>query len=728
VVFPSGPTRAAGPPEPADPVDPPAPATGPATAPSGSRWSVAVVSVAAALVTVCVAVALAASVGRRVLIPGLPDAGRVVEFATPGIKALFDLSAALTVGWLFAAVVLVPPQRNGVLEVGGYRAVRAASLAAVVWAAAALALVPLTFADTYGYSLLDALSADNLITGVTVSDQVRGYLVAATLAALVAVLARVTLRVGWAVLLLVMAVAGVLPQALTGHSAQSSDHDTAVDTMVWHLLGVSVWVGGLVALLGLARQRVPRLPVIARRYSAAAGVAFVVVAASGFGNAWIRFASIEDLFLTDYGRLVLAKASLLVVLGVLGWWHRRRTLPALDGAAGSRALIRLATVESLVMAATIGVAAALARTASPPGSPVVPTDLELTLGFDLPGPPTAWRLLTAWRFDWLVGVLALVAAGVYVAAVLRLRRRGDRWPVGRTAAWLGGCLVVVLATSSGLGRYSVALFSVHMMAHMLLGMVAPILLVLGGPITLALRALPAARRGAAPGLREAVVAVTHSRVVRFLTHPIVAFLLFIGSFFAVYFTSLFDTLMASHLGHVTMYVHFLLVGYLYYWVIIGLDPAPRRLQPMVKLAMLLGALPFHAFFGLAIMNSHTAMATDYYERLGLPWPVDLVDDQQLGGAIAWGATELPIIIVVIALLAQWSRTDEREASRSDRRRDDDSDGELAAYNAMLADLAAGRRPAPTAAARPIGARTDRPDGPEGAGDRASEDPGDRPLS
>jgi cytochrome c oxidase assembly factor CtaG len=269
--------------------------------------------------------------------------------------------------------------------------------------------------------------------------------------------------------------------------------------------------------------------------------------------------------------------------------------------------------------------------------------------------------------------------------------------------------MVLFATSSGLGRYAEAQFSIHMMAHMLLGMIAPILLVLGGPVSLALRALPAAGRGDVPGLREHIANGLHSRPARFITHPLVVFPLFILSFYALYFTSLFEVMIASHLGHLVMNLHFLVVGYLYYWVIIGVDPSPRQVQPMVKLAMLLGALPFHAFFGLALMNSHKAMATDYYNSLGLPWVTDLVGDQRLGGAIAWGATELPMIIVMIALVSQWARSDERDARRSDRAGDRKTDDELDAYNRMLAgladrDRAATRRPDDELTAEPGGER------------------------
>ena len=116
---------------------------------------------------------------------------------------------------------------------------------------------------------------------------------------------------------------------------------------------------------------------------------------------------------------------------------------------------------------------------------------------------------------------------------------------------------------------------------------------------------------------------------------------------------------------------------------------------MVKLALLLAALPFHAFFGLALMNSHTLFAPTYYRGLALPWVNDLIGDQRLGGAIAWGATELPIIIVMIALLAQWAKADDRENRRTDRRKDTHGDEELAAYNNMLASMAAQSGVAPT---------------------------------
>lgn len=651
-----------------------------------ASWSTIGIALAALAIAICVAAGITSIVQPRDAILGLPDPGSLTTYGLPAVKAIFDLSTALTIGWLLAAALLAPPKRSGIFDVSGYRAVRAASLSAAVWAVSGLALVPLNVSEEGGHPLGQSLSGAAVLDGLQALEPIRAPLYSAIGALLIAIIARTVLRPGGALLLLLLAIASVTPMALAGHAAQAGDHDIAGDSMIYHLVGVSIWIGGLVALIGLARQRAPHLSVIAHRYSTTALVAFISVSLSGVVNAWIRFSSFGDVFTTDYGRLILAKTTLLVILGVLGVLHRRHTLPALANGA-RRPLIRLAVVEVVLMSATLGIAVALGRTASPPPSGNVADRLTQTLGFSLPGPPTIGNLLTAWRFDLVFGTASLMAIGLYLYGLWRLRRRGIGWPLRRTIPWVLGCLLVLVATSSGFGRYAVAQFSIHMMTHMVLGMVAPILLVLGGPMTLALRVLPAAGKSGAPGMRELLVRMVHSPIAKFVTHPLIVLPLFVGSFFAVYFTGLYAVLMSSHLGHVVMGLHFLLVGYLYYWVIIGVDPAPRRLQPMLKLGLLLAALPFHAFFGLTLMEGNTPLAGPYYRSLGLPWVTDLVSEERLGGSIAWGATEVPILIVVIALLAQWSSSDARQATRTDRATNTRAERDLDAYNAMLAELA-----------------------------------------
>ncbi|MGH3588241.1 MAG: cytochrome c oxidase assembly protein, partial [Pseudonocardia sp.] len=380
------------------------------------------------------------------------------------------------------------------------------------------------------------------------------------------------------------------------------------------------------------------------------------------------------------------------VLGVFGWLHRRSAVAAVVDHGDRAAILRLGGVEVLVMFATIGLAVALSQTAPPGGIVAQPSRTEVLLGYNLAGPPTLERLLLHWRPDLVLGVAALVLAGAYLAGVRRLWLRGDAWPVGRTAAWLSGCATILIATSSGIGRYAPAMFSVHMETHMMLSMLAPVLLVLGGPVTLALRALPVAGKDGIPGPREWLLALVRSPLSRFLTNPIVALVLFVGSFYLLYFSGLFDWALDKHWAHLVMNAHFLLVGYVFYWPVIGIDPAPRRLPPAARMGLVFASVPFHAFFGVAVMSGNHALGGDYYRSLALPWVPDVLADQRLGGGLAWAAGEIPLLIVVISLLIQWSRQDERSARRADRHADVHGDTELEAYNAMLRRLATGRPP------------------------------------
>lgn len=656
--------------------------------PRDPRRNVTAVVAAAALIAACVAAALAAIVPARAIIAGLPEADRFTELALPAVKALFNLMSAVTVGWLIGAAALAPPQKSGIVDVGGYRCLRAASLSALLWAVSGLALIPLTVADALGRPLAESLGANTLGTALSVLTSTKATLIAVVIAIVVAIAARTVLRLGWVFLLAALALFALFPVAMGGHAGQVADHDFAVDSMIYHLFGAAIWVGGLIALIGLARQRIAHIDVVARRYSTIALIAIIAVAVSGVINAQLRVPGPVAMWTTAYGRLVGVKIALVIVLGIVGYLHRRRTLPQIHDGGDSRPLIRLAVVEVLIMAATVGVAATLSRTATPPLPGIVPTDSALVLGYELPGPLTVAKLFTFWRIDLVAGVAAIIAAALYLAGVYRLHKRGDRWPVGRTIGWLLGCATLLWSTSSGMGAYGQALFSMHMIEHMLLAMLVPILLVLGGPVTLLLRALPAAGPDDPPGLREAVVGFVHSPVTRFLTQPLIVLPLFVVSFYALYFTKLFDIMISSHPGHLFMEVHFVLTGYLYYWVVIGVDPSPRKLTPPAKLALVIAAMPFHAFFGLALMSSHQMLGADFFQRLALPWVTDLMADQKLGGGIGWGFTEIPLVIVMLALMAQWARSDDRQAKREERKAELTGDADLVAYNNMLAVMAA----------------------------------------
>lgn len=629
----------------------------------------------------------ALSVAEALTATGLPDPGPVTSYGLPFVRAAGEIAAVAATGSFLLAAFLVPPQRNGVLDAAGYRALRTGTVASGIWAVCAVLLVPLTVSDVSGQPLSTRMSPADIWAVADLIDIASAWRWTALLALAVTVLSAPVLRWSWTPVLFAGSLVTLLPLALTGHSSSGGSHDLATNSLFIHLIAGALWAGGLLALLVHALRGGEHADLAARRFSAVALWCFVAMALSGVINALVRTRP-GDLVNSDYGLLVLAKVTALCVLGFLGWRQRRNGVAALRDDPGARGpLIRLALVEAMVFGLTFGVAVALGRTPPPPPRDLNPSITTVEIGYDLAGPPTVGRVLFDWRFDLLFGTAAIVFALVYLAAVARLRRRGDGWPAGRTLAWLLGCLLLLVTTSSGIGRYMPAMFSMHMIAHMLLSMLVPILLVLGAPVTLALRALPAAGRDEPPGPREWLLAGLHSGVSRVLTNPFVATALFIVGFYGLYFGGIFDAAVDSHGAHVAMNLHFLLSGYLFYWVVIGVDPTPRPIPPIGKLAMVFASLPLHAFFGVVLMATKSVIGEDFYRSLQLDWHTDLLGDQRLGGGIAWAAGEVPLVVVLIALFIQWRRSDQRTATRLDRAADRDDDADLAAYNRMLAELA-----------------------------------------
>ncbi|MFE5832020.1 cytochrome c oxidase assembly protein [Streptomyces sp. NPDC056488] len=285
---------------------------------------------------------------------------------------------------------------------------------------------------------------------------------------------------------------------------------------------------------------------------------------------------------------------------------------------------------------------------------------------------------------FLVGCLA--ALGLYGWGVARLRRRGDAWPVSRTVFFTVGVLTVALVMCTRLNDYGMVMFSVHMVQHMVISMLSPILLLLGAPVTLALRALPVAGRGST-GPRELLLKLLHSRYMKVITHPGFTIPMFIASLYALYFTPLFDFLMGSKPGHIGMMVHFLMVGVVFFWPIMGVDPGPHRPGYVMRMLELFAGMPFHAFFGIALMMASEPMVGTYASppaSLG----IDALSDQNAAGGIAWAFSEIPSVLVLIALVYQWYHSEQRQAVRKDRAADRDGDKELEAYNAYLASLQA----------------------------------------
>ncbi|MFD6196700.1 cytochrome c oxidase assembly protein [Mycobacteriaceae bacterium NPDC060252] len=647
-------------------------------------WTIVVgLAVLAGLVAATIG---ALSLTEALLATGLPNPGPVTSYGLPFVRAAAEIAAVVAVGAFLVAAFFVPPQSSGVLDVDGYRSLRLGTAASAALTVLSAVMVPLSISDVAGQPMSD-FGLGELWTLAGDIETVNAWRWMAFIAAAVAIASRVVLRWSWTPVLVLGSVGTLMPLAVVGHSATGGAHDLGTNSLIIHLVSAALWAGGLVALLIHALRGGGYLDVAARRFSTLALWCYVAIGLSGIINALIRV-QLSDLFTTRYGWLLVGKATALLVLGVLGYLQRRSAITALsEEPQNRRPLIRLAGIEAVIFAVTFGIAVGLGRTPPPPPVNLNPSPVEVAIGYTLDGPPTPQRLMFDWRFDLIFGTAALVFAITYLVGVRRLKVRGDAWPVGRTIAWLSGCAFLLIATSSGVGRYMPAMFSMHMVAHMMLSMLVPVLLVLGGPITLLLRVLPAAGKGDPPGLREWVQMLLHSSFSRFLTHPLVATSLFIGGFYGLYLSGLYDAAVDVHAAHLAMNLHFLLSGYLFYWVVIGIDPSPRRLPPVAKLGIVLVSLPLHAFFGVILMGTKSILGERFYSNLALPWRIDLASDQHMGGAITWATGELPLLVVMIALVIQWSRSDERLARRQDRAADRDDDADLAAYNAMLAKMA-----------------------------------------
>ena len=479
---------------------------------------------------------------------------------------------------------------------------------------------------------------------------------------------------------LLISVVAITAPVFQSHGSTSGYHGLAIGALVVHVIALSFWVGGLFGLTQLSKaNKLIALP----RFSEIALWSAIAVVLTGAATAWTRLDSIQA-WQSKYGAVTLLKIFLAITLIGFGALHRRWIIKS-----DYPSVFRLVTAEIVIMISTIFVGSWLS-TINPPEREIISSPGLLVTGIEMPEPPTFSRVLLAYDADGLMLGLLIFAVAIYIKGVIILSRRGDKWPVGRTIAFALGISAIDFATSGGLGVYSRFAFSNHMLSHMVLGMIAPIGIVLGAPITLALRTLPIGRNEQERGIRGSFIALLHSKLSEIYTHPVVALAIFNGSLFALYFTPLFGNLMQGHSGHFFMSIHFLLSGILFFQVLIGVDPMPRKVPHIVKVIIIFAAMSIHAFFSISVMSASTLLDNGYFALLERPWATDLLADQRAGGAIGWAMGEIPILLALLATFIQWTRQDKKEAARIDRAADRAAamgeKDDLALYNQYLAEL------------------------------------------
>ncbi|WP_235576833.1 cytochrome c oxidase assembly protein, partial [Rathayibacter sp. Leaf296] len=572
----------------------------------------ALLLVAAALVALLAALAF----GRGAAAPLLNDPGPVVRYGLPIAKLAVNLGAAGMIGALVLSLFALSPRstaeaakaakasktakpsKTAEPETPEQRteysvALDVAAAGAAFFAAAAAVTGFFTFLNVTQTPLsLDRDFGTKLSYFIGSIPVGQAWLTTTLLAAVVTVLCFAVRNQTALVFVTAIALLTLLPMAQQGHAAGSAGHDAAVTALGLHLVFAAIWLGGLVTVVVLRPLLDgPRLLPVIQRYSSLALVSFVVVAASGYLSAELRLASFGNL-LTGYGILVIVKVAALIALGLFGLVQRRFLIERMRsaGGAGGRSFWWLVGAEVAFMGIASGVAAALARTATPVDQVAAsqltdPTPAQLLTGEPLPPVASAVNFVTLWNVDLIWLLVTGFGIAFYVAGVLRLRRRGDSWPLHRTVLWIAGMLLLAYITNGGVNVYEKYLFSAHMLSHMVLTMAVPLLLVPAAPVTLIARAV-IRRTDGSRGPREWVLLAVHSRFGTIVSHPIVAAVLFVGSLWAFYYSPLFRWATTDHIGHEWMIVHFLITGYLFVSVLIGVDPSSHQVPYPMRLLLL----------------------------------------------------------------------------------------------------------------------------------------------
>ncbi|MFI6078923.1 cytochrome c oxidase assembly protein [Actinoplanes sp. NPDC051343] len=566
----------------------------------------------------------------------IEDPGAVVRIGAPLLRLVVDAAATVCTGALVFAAFFTRRQERGLISPSAFAALRTAGRAALVWAVAALVLWPFDIAATAGLPLRRMLDVHGLAVATWTLPGPKAWLITAVLAAFLAVAARRTLHWRTTPVLSATAVLALLPVITAGHSASDTGHDIATAAIALHIPAAVIWLGTLIALIrarGLGDDR----PAAFRRYARLSTVCWAVVVFSGVVDAAV-LAPGTSWFTTWFGALLLVKVGVMVVLyGV----RKKLATPG-----------RLLIVEAAALAAAFGLSVGLTDLPAPKFLIDAVTGEQSLLGYDLAGPPTVVRLLVDWRFEPLFVPLGLALAAAYV---IGLRRRRRPWPRSRTVAWLAGCAVLLAATSSGLGRYAPAMFSLEAVDHMLVGMLAPMLLALGAPLTLAAEAL---KPGDPPGPREWLRWAAGRRA---FTRPVVVTLLFVAAPFLLYFTDAYDLTVRFHWAHLGMDLVFLVIGYLFAWTVVGADPTPEPAPSLIRLGLLLVAMPFDVVLAAAIAGSGHRIgdgpaSANLYSALALPWVHSLAADQRLGAYLALALSEVIMFAMLIVVVLRWRPT------------------------------------------------------------------------
>ncbi|PKB41181.1 putative copper resistance protein D [Pseudonocardia alni] len=567
---------------------------------------------------------------------GYRSLGVTASVGQPLARTLAIGAASVAVAGLLAAVVHAPGTARGALSPTGYAALQVVRPAGLIFAASAIAVALLTIAESIGIGpgrLLQNPPA--LVQALLTIDAAAGWVIAALMVGTAGLAAGTVLTWRGATGVFVVLLAGLIVPPATATSNSERSHDWYGDAVTVHTVAATLWIGSTLAIWWLGRGGEVGEHAMRRhdRLAIAGGVVLVMTGAVPFA----LDVGVDGLT-SEYGLLVAASAVALIAGLAVARGSRRR-------GSGRLGLV----IELITLTAATAAGAAMTRLI-PPGAEIPePLDadrLVFLLGYELPDRMGWAEIAGLWRVDLLFAPAAVIGAVVYMAAVSRLRRRGGSWPRHRSLAWSAGCLTVLVATSSGIGAFSTAVFGVHLVGHALLATVAPVLLVWGHPLTLL-------RCGSYPGASDRIDALLESGPMRALHNPAVAWTAAAVSLFGVYATGLFDAIVLEHWSHPAMNTLALATGTLLFRAVLGArDPEP---PVFVRLGLLFAVMMLHSAFAIWLLLRAEPVAGSFYAAVAMPFIPDLLAGQRHGAVLAWLVSDLAVVAAALVVVRSWGR-------------------------------------------------------------------------
>ena len=595
--------------------------------------------------------------------PLIPDSGPIVYWLRPILVSYTYALAIAAIALLFSDGIFTKFEgKNSHTAKNVFLALSGISFAAAVFSLAQSLSQPLSLAanleviSTYGWDV----------------SNVRALLLV-SLVALFSFLLLIKPSLDKSGLVTFISIISLSLPTLLSHGGGISTHNWAIAAGFFHGIFTSLWISGLLGIGIIYFNKLiskDNKLIALTKFSHIANISVIGLFISGIVNAATRLNSFNELISSNYGQIILLKNVLFALALITALKIRTKIKSNIS---------KLLVTEVSILLFIFGVSVALASTAFPRTGNAAFNLIESVTGLPEPQKFEWSYALTTFSIEPFTLFVGLIALITYLVGYIKLIKRGDKWPLSRVIFWSLGILLAIYVTNTMLGRYAILMFSAHMTVHMILAMVVPILLPLAAPLTLALRVLKPSSDPDLRNLREWIVALINSNYLKIASHPIIAFFIFAAGTWALYFSPLLTVLMKSHLGHLFMDAHFVLAGYLFFWLIIGKDPAPRNIPDVLKLGIVFAAAVFHGIFGFITYSSQTSLGGGWFSEIKPSWLENPISDQQLGGGIAWGFGEIPTIIVLLILVYQWASRDEKQAKRV-------TDKEIDDYNEYLKSL------------------------------------------